>query len=194
MPPIMATTAIGTFTKKIAPQRKCSSNQPPLIGPTATPTPTMAAQSPIALARRTGSVKMLVISPRVVGKITAAPTPMAARAAIELLRRIHLGRNGGCDREKYEASAQPATPAEAVAEAAGRQQQAGHDEGVRVDDPLQLRGVGVEFARQCGQCDVDDRGVDADDEDAEADDGKRGDRVIAEHGAGTHGQDSKAIR
>ena len=90
----------------------------------------------------------------------------------------------GRDREQCEAGAEPATPAEAVAEAAGRQQQAGHDEGVRVDDPLQLRGVGVEFARQCGQCDVDDGGVDADDEDAEADDGKRGDRVIAEHGAG----------
>jgi hypothetical protein len=36
----------------------------------------------MAFARGTGSVKMLVIKPSVVGKITAAPTPMAARAAI----------------------------------------------------------------------------------------------------------------
>jgi len=78
----MASAAIGMFTMKIEPHQKCSSNQPPLIGPTATPTPTMAAHSPMALARGTGSVKMLVISPSVVGKITAAPTPMAARAAI----------------------------------------------------------------------------------------------------------------
>ncbi|CNL18432.1 Uncharacterised protein [Mycobacterium tuberculosis] len=70
------------MTKKIEPHQKCSSSQPPLIGPTATPTPTMAAHTPIALARGAGSVKMLVISPRVVGKITAAPTPMAARAAM----------------------------------------------------------------------------------------------------------------
>ncbi len=80
----MATAAIGMLTMKIEPHQKCSSSQPPLIGPTATPTPTMAAHRPIALARGTGSVKMLVISPRVVGKITAAPTPMAARAAISV--------------------------------------------------------------------------------------------------------------
>ena len=78
----MASVATGMFTMKIEPHQKCSSNQPPLIGPTATPTPTMAAHSPIALARATGWVNMLVISPNVVGKITAAPTPMAARAAI----------------------------------------------------------------------------------------------------------------
>jgi hypothetical protein len=53
-----------------------------VIGPTATPTPTMAAHSPIALARFTGSAKMLVINESVVGKITAAPMPIAARAAM----------------------------------------------------------------------------------------------------------------
>ena len=42
----------------------------------------MAAHRPIALARGTGSVKMFVISASVAGKITAAPTPIAARAQI----------------------------------------------------------------------------------------------------------------
>ncbi len=42
----------------------------------------MAAHNPIALARRAGSVKMLVISPSVVGKMTAASTPIAARVAM----------------------------------------------------------------------------------------------------------------
>ena len=83
IPPTMAIAATGTFTKKIEPQEKCSRSQPPAIGPAATPTPTIAAQTPIALARGTGSVKMFVIRPRVVGKITAAPTPIAARAAIK---------------------------------------------------------------------------------------------------------------
>ncbi len=79
---MMAATATGTLTQKMAPQAKCSSSQPPLIGPAATPTPTIAAHSPMAFARATGSVKMFVISASVVGKITAAPTPIAARAAI----------------------------------------------------------------------------------------------------------------
>src|ERR1700733_14016560 len=83
IPPTMAIAATGTFTKKIEPQEKCSSSQPPAIGPAATPTPTIAAQTPIALARRTGSVKMFVIRPRVVGKITAAPPPTGAGAAIK---------------------------------------------------------------------------------------------------------------
>jgi hypothetical protein len=79
---MMATAATGTLTRNTEPQEKCSSSQPPVIGPAATPTPTIAAHSPIAFARFTGSVKMLVINDRVVGKMTAAPTPMAARAAI----------------------------------------------------------------------------------------------------------------
>ena len=77
---MMATAATGTLTMNTEPQEKCSSSQPPEIGPAATPTPTIAAHSPIAFARFTGSAKMLVISDRVVGKITAAPTPIAARA------------------------------------------------------------------------------------------------------------------
>ena len=79
---MMATAATGTLTMNTEPHEKCSSSQPPEIGPAATPTPTIAAHSPIALARFTGSVKMLVINDRVVGKMTAAPTPIAARAAI----------------------------------------------------------------------------------------------------------------
>src|SRR6185503_20738674 len=81
-PPTIATAATGTLTMNTEPHEKCSNSQPPEIGPAATPTPTIAAHSPIALARFTGSVKMLVIKDSVVGKITAAPTPIAARAAI----------------------------------------------------------------------------------------------------------------
>jgi hypothetical protein len=58
---------------------------------------------------------------------------------------------------------------------------------------LQLRGVGVQIARQRGQGDVDDGGVDADDENAEADEYKRADRVTFEDW-GTHRQDRKPFR
>src|SRR4029077_7737501 len=67
-PPTIATTAIGTLTRKIAPHQKFSSSQPPVIGPAATPTPTMAAHRPIALARGIGSGKMLVVKGRAVGQ------------------------------------------------------------------------------------------------------------------------------
>ena len=42
---------------------------------------------------------------------------------------------------------------------------------------MQIGGVGVEFARQRWEGDVDDCRVDANDERAKADDYKRGDRV-----------------
>jgi hypothetical protein len=72
----------GTFTRKTDPHEKCSSNHPPEIGPSATPTPAMAVQIPIAAARSRGSVKTLTTIANVVGKINAAPTPMTARAEI----------------------------------------------------------------------------------------------------------------
>ena len=180
MPPMIATAATGTLTMKIEPHEKCSSSQPPVIGPAATPTPTIAAHSPIALARFTGSGKMLVIR-RQRGREDhrGADAHRGARRD-QAVGRVHLRRNGGRDSEDGEPGAEPAASAVAVAQAARRQQQAGHDQGVGVDDPLQLRGVGVQFARQRGQGDVDDGGVDADDEDAQADDYKRGDRVTSE--------------
>ena len=81
-PATTATMATGTLTRKTAPHQKCSSSQPPTIGPIATPAPVIAAHTPIALARSFGSVKTLVSSANVVGKMSAAPTPIAARAPI----------------------------------------------------------------------------------------------------------------
>ena len=192
---MIATAATGTLTMNTEPHEKCSSSQPPEIGPAATPTPTIAAHSPIAFARFTGSVKMLVINDRVVGKMTAAPTPIAARAAIRPSAVFTWAATADVIANSGEPGAEPAASAEAVGQAACRQHQSGHDQGVGVDDPLQLRGVGVEFARQRGQGDVDDGGVDADDEDAQADERERGDRVIFEYWcSGTHGQDRKPFR
>lgn len=96
--------------------------------------------------------------------------------------RVHLCRYGGRPREQGETDAEPAASAETVAQAARRQQQAGDDEGVGIHDPLQLRGVRVQLTRERGQGDVDDGCVDADDEDAQADHGKRGAGVSAESG------------
>ena len=64
------------------------------------------------------------------------------------VRRVHLRGYCGGDRKQREPGTEKTTPTITVAQAAGRQHQTGHDQGVGVDDPLQLRGIGVEFARQ----------------------------------------------
>ena len=61
---------------------KCSSSQPPTIGPSAIATPAVAPHRPIARARSVRSVKTLEISDSVVGNTIAAPRPMKHRAAI----------------------------------------------------------------------------------------------------------------
>jgi hypothetical protein len=70
--------------------------------------------------------------------------------------------------EQDEAGVQRALAAEPVAERAHRQQQAGEDEDVAVDDPLQRARRGVEVALDRRQGDVEDRVVDADDEQRDA--------------------------
>ena len=77
-----ATITMGTLMKNTDPHQKCSSNQPPAIGPAATAMPLVALQTPIALARSLGSRNTLVRIASVAGKISAAPTPMRPRATI----------------------------------------------------------------------------------------------------------------
>src|SRR6202012_2685841 len=99
--------------------------------------------------------------------------------------------------EKGETRDEKAASAVAVAQAASRQQQPRHDECVGIDDPLQLRGVGVELPRQCGKRDIDDRGVDAGDEHAETDHRQSGYRMITQQRkakVSSHRRDSKVNR
>ena len=81
-PATRASAVSGTLTRKIEPHPKWSSSTPPATGPSATPTPAVAAQMPIAVARSRGSVKTLMRSESVAGMMNAAPAPMTARAAI----------------------------------------------------------------------------------------------------------------
>ncbi len=78
----MAAAATGAMAMKMLAQLKCSSSQPPTMGPSAIATPAMAPHSPIARARSRRSVNTLVISDRVAGKVMAAPSPITDRAAI----------------------------------------------------------------------------------------------------------------
>ena len=78
----MPSAAIGASAKKTLSQPSRSNSQPPTIGPSAMPMPVVAPQRPIARARSARSVKTLVSRESVAGKISAAPSPITARAAI----------------------------------------------------------------------------------------------------------------
>jgi hypothetical protein len=88
------------------------------------------------------------------------------------------------DREENETDLQGALPAEAITDAARCEKQAGKDEAVRVDDPLQGRRARVEFARQGGNRDVDDEVVDDDEEQRQTQDGKDEPATLMDAGVG----------
>ena len=129
---------IGMFTRNTDPHQKCSSSRPDAIGPSAAPDPAMPAHRAIALARsRVG--KTLVRIDSVDGMTNAAPTPMIARATMSIPGVSDEGAEDRAGGEHDEARLQGALAAEAVAEGGGREQQAGEDQAVGVDDPLHLR-------------------------------------------------------
>ena len=90
----------------------------------------------------------------VAGMMNAAPTPISARLAITC---VALGRQPAeqrADGEHDEAADERPLAAEAVAEGAGGEQQPGEQDGVGVDDPLELRRRGVEVLlhRRAARC------------------------------------------
>ena len=62
-----AMTAAGTRARNTDPYQKCASNSPPVTGPTATPSPVTAPQTPMAPARCFRSGYALVMIDNVVG-------------------------------------------------------------------------------------------------------------------------------
>ena len=171
-PAINASTTTGTLTRKIQLQSAFSISQPPVTGPIAIPMPENPAQIPIAFPRSwAGNVAVRIDS--VDGMMNAPPMPITAAH-----RDQQLGRGGERGPERAEpehdqAERQRALAAESVAERAGGQQDAGEQQHVDVDDPLQLRRGSVEIALERGQRDVEDRVVEPDDEQRQAQDGER---------------------
>ena len=162
-------STIGMFTKKIEPQQKCSSSQPPVTGPRATARPDTPDQMPMALARSVGSVNTL----REDGQrrredqrgadahggpgARSAGRPSRRRRPARRCRRTAPGRSG---RAPLRPKRSPRLPAASSRPANTRR--------VGVDDPLQLAGRGAELAAQRGQGHVDDGVVDDHEEQAEA--------------------------
>ena len=144
-----------------------------MIGPRPMPSADTPAQTPIALPRSAGSVKTFVMIDSVDGMMNAPPMPMSERAAISMLAGVGERRQRRADAEDGEPAGQRPVAAEAVAEAARGEQQAGEHDDVRVDDPLQLAGRRAQAAlvgavRQRRQRDVQDRVVERDHDEADA--------------------------
>ena len=79
--PSSASATMGMLTRKTLFQSKCSSSQPPVIGPAAMPSPETPAQIAMAFGRSCAG-KMFVRIESVVGMIAAAPRPISPRDAI----------------------------------------------------------------------------------------------------------------
>ena len=81
---MIATAQIGRLMKKTDCQPRCSTSNPPTMGPRAMPIPDTPAQTPMARARSRASRKVLVRIDSVVGKMKAPPMPIRPR---EMMRR-----------------------------------------------------------------------------------------------------------
>ena len=82
----------------------------------------------------------------------------------ELVGGMRQGGGHAAGDEYAQAGGQSAFAAVAVAQGSGGEEQPGEDQGVGVDDPLQLAGGGVHVAGEAGQGHVEDGGVDGDDQ------------------------------
>ena len=99
--------ATGPIAMKMLAQLKCSSSQPPTIGPSAMAIPALAPHRPMARARSARPVKTLVISESVAGKIIAAPSPITDRDGDEL-------RGAGGEAAATLATPKTASPASSI--------------------------------------------------------------------------------
>ena len=135
-PATSATTTTTTLVRKIEPHQKCSSSQPLMTPPSATPTPAKPAQIAMACGRSSGGNTWARID-SVAGITNAAPMPMTARAAISCAGGARERRDSDAAPKTIEAAVQREPPPVPVAERAGGEQQAGEHEAVGVDDPLQ---------------------------------------------------------
>ena len=118
--------------------------------------PAVAPQRPIALARSARSVYTFEISERVVGEDHRGAETHEAAGDDQLAGGVGEAAGDAGGSEHDQAGEQESLAAEAVAEAAGGQQQRREHQVVGVDDPLQLRVRRMQLANKRRERDVDD--------------------------------------
>ena len=163
-PRMSAVAPIGMFTQNTELHEKCSSNRPPVIGPTATAspeTPCPDGDRPAPLARVAEDVGQDRQRRRHDQRATDAHERPGED---QLRRRVRKGGGRRSDPEQHDADLQRALAPEAIGQAAAREQQTGEHDHVGVDDPLDLAVAGAEVGDQRGDRHVEDRVVHHDDE------------------------------
>src|SRR3954453_21823595 len=162
-----AMTPIGTLTNRTHSQPRYSVNTPPSSTPAAPPDPATAPQTPSARLRSAPSEKVLVTIDSAAGETSAAPRPGRARArsaAVQPRLRLREAAEQRREREDDEADHEELAAAQEVGQAAAEQQEAAEGERVGVDHPGEVVLGEVQRAPDGGQRDVDDGGVEDDDE------------------------------
>ena len=86
----------------------------------------------------------------------------------EHARRRRPRRGRGEDREQHQAGRERTFASETIAKRPGSEQQAREDDGVGVNDPLQLRALRVQISNDRREGDVENRVVDTDDDQRDA--------------------------
>ena len=168
-----ATRPIGTLTQSTHSQPAYSVSTPPSRTPAAPPEPATAPQAPSALLRSAPSWKVVVTIESAAGERIAAPRPCTARAAISAPGGLGEAAGERGEREQDQAADEHAPAPEQVGEPAAEQQEAAEGEHVGVDDPGEVVLGEVERVADRRQRDVDDRGVEDDDELRHAQQGER---------------------
>ena len=171
---VIRTTAAasGRLMKNTQRHDACWTSHPPITGPIAAVIAVKPDQVPMARPR-VSSGNDALISARLPGTSSAAPTPCTARAAISCPIDRRQAAPGRGQREHRDADSEDLAPAEQVAQRPAGQQQRGQRQGVGLDHPLHVDERGVEGRLQRRQRDVHDRAVD--ERHAGAEDGRRED-------------------
>ena len=189
----IAAIPMGTLTMNTDRQPTESTSTPPTTGPSAMLMPNRAPHTPIAWARSRGSSNTLRMIDIATGLSIDPPIAWMMRAAMSSPRLGATAHSSEPKENSGQAALEDTPTAEAVGRRPRQHQQAGDDQRVGVDRPLQPRQRGVKRSVDRRERDVDDRGVQADDEQAhraDAEDDKP--RPAIRHGAihpcgvGTH--------
>ena len=158
---------IGTFTRKIHSQPSPSVSTPPTSGPTATAKPVVAPQMPKAVPRSCGANSWAIRASEV-ANIIAPPMPWSPRATFSSRGRSGQPAEERGEDEEQQAGHENPPPAQQIGDRAGREQQRGERQRVRVDDPLQILEARAQVALDARQGDVHDRDVEQQHEDRQA--------------------------
>ena len=113
-------------------------SRPPTIGPSAIEMPTTAPQSPRARARSTRPVKICEMMDSATGLIIEPPMRLQEARADQRVDVRRQAAQQRAEREDRQPDLEDPPAAEAVAGGTGEHQQRREDQGVDVDDPLQL--------------------------------------------------------